>query len=92
MAPQNKHKQLRDSNQDADTDSENESFLDATANWPRFQAIAARVTLNKVIIFCSIYMPPADHVAKTDLINITEQLPSPFVLLGDFNKSFPNLG
>ena len=92
MAPQNKHKQLRDSDQDTDTDSENESFLDTTANWPRFQAVAVRVTLNKVITFCSIYVPPSDHVAKTDLINIIKQLPSPFVLLGDFKIHSPVWG
>ena len=39
MAPQNKHKQLRDSDQDTDTDSENESFLNTTANWPRFLVV-----------------------------------------------------
>ena len=48
------------------------------------QAVAARVTLNK-ITFCSIYLPPSDHVAKTDLINLIEQVPSLFVLLGNFN-------
>ena len=47
--------------------------------------MAARVTLDKVVTFCSIYLPPSDHVAKTDLINLIEQLPSPFVLLGNFN-------
>ena len=49
------------------------------------QAVTARVTLNKVVTFCSIYFPPSDHVAKTDLINLIEQLPTPFVHLGDFN-------
>ena len=48
------------------------------------QAVAARMTLNNVVTFCSIYLPPSDHVAKADLINIIEQLRS-FVLLGDFN-------
>ena len=56
------------------------------------QAVAARVTLNKVVTFCSIYLPPSDHVANTDLINLTEQLPSPFVLLGDFNCHSPVWG
>ena len=56
------------------------------------QAVAARVTLNKVVTFCSIYLPPSDHVAKTDLINLIEQLPSPFVLLGDFNGHSPVRG
>ena len=40
------------------------------------QALAARVTLNKVVTFCSIYLPPSDHVAKTDVINLIKQLPS----------------
>ena len=39
MAPKNKHKRLRDSDQNKDTDSENESFLDTTANWPRFLVV-----------------------------------------------------
>ena len=55
-------------------------------------AVAARVTLNKVVTFCSIYLPPSDHVAKADLINLIEQLPSPFVLLGDFNGHSPVWG
>ena len=54
--------------------------------------MAARVTLNKVVTICSIYLLPSDHVAKTDLINLTEQMPSPFVLLGDFNGHSPVWG
>ena len=50
------------------------------------------MTLNKVVTFCSIYLPPSDHVAKTDLINLIEQLPSPFVLLGDSNGHSPVWG
>ena len=53
------------------------------------QAVAARVTLNKVVTFCGIYLPPSDHVAKTDLINLIEQLPSLFDLLGDINGHSP---
>ena len=52
-------------------------FSEVHLNTP-LQAVAARVTLNKVVTFCSIYLPPSDHVAKTDLINLIEQLPSPF--------------
>ena len=48
--------------------------------------------LNKVVTFCSVYLPPSDHIAKTDLINLIEQLPSPFVLLGDFNSHSPAWG
>ena len=54
--------------------------------------MAARVTLNKVVTFCRIYLPPSDHVAKTDLINLIERLPSPFVLLGDFSGHSPVWG
>ena len=66
-------------------------FSEVHLNTP-LQAVAARVTLNKVVTFCSIYLPPSDHVAKTDLINLIEQLPSPFVLLGDFNGHSPVWG
>ena len=52
-------------------------FSEVHLNTP-LQAVAARVTLNKVVTFCNIYLPPSDHVAKTDLINLIEQLPSPF--------------
>ena len=48
--------------------------------------------MNKVVTFYSIYLPPSDHVAKTDLINLTEQMPSPLVLLGDFNGHSPVWG
>ena len=44
-------------------------FSEVHLNTP-LQAVAARVTLNKVVTFCSIYLPPSDHVAKTDLINL----------------------
>ena len=36
MALKNKHKWLRDSDQDTNTESEIKNFLDTTANWPRF--------------------------------------------------------
>ena len=66
-------------------------FIEVHLNTP-LQAVAARVTLNKVVTFCSIYLPPSDHVAKTDLINLIEPLPSPFVLLGDFSGHSPVWG
>ena len=54
MAPKNEHKWLRDSNQDTDTDSENESFLDTTANWPRFlvvESVSVDLPLSKLSPF-----------------------------------------
>ena len=58
----------------------NDSYLfsEVHLNIP-LQAVAARVTLDKVVTFCSIYLPPSDHVAKTDLIGLIEQLQSSFV-------------
>ena len=66
-------------------------FSKVQLNTP-LQAVAARVTLNKVITFCSIYLPPSDYVSKADVTNLIEQLPSPFVLLGDFNGHSPFWG
>ena len=63
-------------------------FSEVHLNTP-LQAVAARVTLNKVVTFCNIYLLPSDHVAKTDLINLIEQ---PFVLLGDFDGHSPVWG
>ena len=66
-------------------------FTEVHLNTP-LQALAAKVTLNKVVTVCSIYLPPSDDVAKTDLINLIEQLSSPFLLLGDFNGHSPVWG
>jgi len=49
------------------------------------QAIAVSVTLHRVITFCSIYIPPNSNLIPNELDNIVQQLPTPFVLLGDFN-------
>ena len=66
-------------------------FSEVHLNTP-LQVVAARVMLNKVVTFCSVCLPPSDHIAKTDLINQIEQLPSLFVLLGDFNGYSPVWG
>ena len=49
------------------------------------QAMAVSVTLHRVITFCSIYIPPNLNLITNELDNIVQQLPTPFVLLGDFN-------
>ena len=50
-----------------------------------FQVIAAQISCHKKITFCSIYIPPEQDFTKIDLENLTQQLPKPFVLSGDFN-------
>ena len=36
-------------------------------------------TYSQLIIVCTIYLPPNDHIEQYDLNNLTMQLPSPFV-------------
>ena len=49
------------------------------------QAVAARVTINTPVTLCSLYLPPDERVSQNDLTVIINQLPTPFVLMGDFN-------
>ena len=56
------------------------------------QAVAVRVVLDKSITVCSLYLPPDLCFNTTDLQNLISQLPSPFLLLGDFNSHNPLWG
>ncbi|MES9994020.1 MAG: reverse transcriptase domain-containing protein, partial [Candidatus Thiodiazotropha sp.] len=49
------------------------------------QAVAVNVTLSKKITICSIYIPPNDVLSKNSLVSLVDQLPQPFMLVGDFN-------
>ena len=49
------------------------------------QAVAITASLHKPITFCSVYVPPNSSLSIHDLESLTEQLPEPFVLLGDLN-------
>ena len=48
-------------------------------------SVAATVTLNKTFTICSIYLTPGETITKLNLENLIDQLPRPFLLLGDFN-------
>ena len=50
------------------------------------QAVAVNVTLSKSITICSVYLPPHCNFSKHDLENLLKQLPSPYILLRDFNS------
>ncbi|MCG7877158.1 MAG: reverse transcriptase domain-containing protein [Candidatus Thiodiazotropha endolucinida] len=50
------------------------------------QAVAVNVTLSKTITICSIYLPPHYNFSKQELENLINQLPRPYILLGDFNS------
>ncbi len=49
------------------------------------QAVAVKVTLHRNITVCSVYVPPSHRLAQDEIDNLVGQLPSPFLLLGDFN-------
>ena len=55
-------------------------------------AVAATVTLNKTFTICSIYLTPTETITKLNLENLIDQLPRPFLLLGDFNAHSPVWG
>ena len=44
------------------------------------QAVAIKVSLHKTIIVCNVYIPPHFNVAKSDLENLINELPAPFII------------
>ena len=53
------------------------------------QAVAASVKISQRITICSIYLPPDEEISKEAIQNIINQLPKPFMILGDFNAHHP---
>ncbi len=51
-----------------------------------FQAVATRIHSVRPITLCSIYLHHEDDINLADLKNLIQQLPSPFILSGDFNS------
>ena len=49
------------------------------------QAKAVSVSLNKDITFCSVYIPPSFELRSEHLNSLLKQIPSPFMILGDFS-------
>lgn len=50
-----------------------------------FEAIAVTILSYKTITICTLHIPPHTHFTTKNLENLVEQLPKPFVLVGDFN-------
>ena len=50
------------------------------------QAVAISATLHKTITVCSVYIPPNEEPKDLELNNLIEQLPRPFIIMGDFNS------
>ncbi|GBN18768.1 hypothetical protein AVEN_39699-1 [Araneus ventricosus] len=49
------------------------------------QAVAIQVHARTLVTVCCVYLPPHDVVSQQDLETLVDQLPTPFILLGDFN-------
>ncbi|GBN80570.1 hypothetical protein AVEN_108220-1 [Araneus ventricosus] len=49
------------------------------------QAVAVQVHIKTLVTVCYIYLPPNDAISQNDLNFFVDQLPAPFILLGDFN-------
>ena len=48
--------------------------------------MAVKVTSHKTITLCSVYLPRNNFsVNPKDLQDVIDQLPSPFIMMGDFN-------
>ena len=56
------------------------------------QAVAIRVTVHKVITVCSVYIPPNSDINKSKLDDLVNQLPTPYILVGEFNGHNPLWG
>ena len=49
------------------------------------QAVAVKLSLHGTVTLCSIYLPPHAPIEENKLHHLISQLPSPFILTGDFN-------
>ena len=49
------------------------------------QVTAISVTLDREITICSVYIPPSFSLNSQHLDNLLQQLPTPYIVLGDFN-------
>ena len=63
--------------------------IDLNSNVP---AVAATVTLEKTFTIVSIYLNPNSPVNKESLQALFDQLPRPFLVVGDFNAHSPTWG
>ena len=55
-------------------------------------AVAATITLGKTFHIVSLYLPPDLAVRKEELEHLFDQLPKPFLVVGDFNAHSPSWG
>jgi len=46
---------------------------------------------SKAVNVCNIYIPPSVELSLSDLEQLIQHLPAPFVLVGDFNAHSPQM-
>ncbi|GFT81043.1 hypothetical protein TNCV_1935791 [Trichonephila clavipes] len=56
------------------------------------QAEAVWIHIPSLVTDCCIYLPPNDVIPQVNLNPLVNQLPAPFILLGDFNGHSPLWG
>ncbi|GFV56310.1 putative RNA-directed DNA polymerase from transposon X-element [Trichonephila clavipes] len=56
------------------------------------QAVAVRIHYTSLITVCCPYLPPNTVIHQHGLNNLVDQLPAPFIILGDFNGHIPLWG
>ena len=49
------------------------------------QAVAVRITAQTPLTVCSLYLPPSCGWNHNDLLKLADQLPTPAIIMGDFN-------
>ena len=48
-------------------------------------AIAIRIRAKTIITICNIFIHPNEHISPAQISNLIDQLPKPYILLGDYN-------
>ncbi|KAE9521571.1 hypothetical protein AGLY_018035 [Aphis glycines] len=56
------------------------------------EVVAVNVLIKNSITICNLYLPNSQNFEQSDIQNIINQLPSPYILLGDFNSHSPLWG
>ncbi|GFS80368.1 putative RNA-directed DNA polymerase from transposon X-element [Trichonephila clavipes] len=66
--------------------STSKDFLEVLSYNKDTSAVAVRIHFTSLITVCCLYLPPNAVIHQQDLNNLVDQLPAPFVILGDFNR------
>jgi exonuclease III len=56
------------------------------------EVVAVNVLIKNSITICNLYLPNSQNFEQSDIQNIINQLPSPYILLGDYNSHSPLWG